>query len=87
MRSFFTYEQWKWVKERYDEGYSMETLADFLGIYRHTIRTAFIRLGFYPGIKADLPPLESRKIEFIRLGAEEDGRGNEQRSEVERPPH
>ena len=87
MRSFFTYEQWKWVKERYDEGYSMETLADFLGIYRHTIRTAFIRLGFYPGIKADLPPLEPRKEEFMRLGVKKDRKDNGKQSESERPPN
>lgn len=87
MRSFFTYAQWKWIKERFDEGYSMEALAEFLGINRRSIRMAFVRYGFYPGVKMELPPLESRKIEFIRLGAEEDGRGNEQRSEAERPSY
>ena len=69
MRSFFTYGQWRWIKERYDEGYSMETLAEFLGIDRRTIRTGFVRLGFYPGVKTDLPPLIDRREEFLKRGA------------------
>ena len=72
MRSFFTYRQWRWVKERYDEGYSMEALSEFLGINRRSIRTAFVRLGFYPGIKADLPPLSKRQQEFLELAKEDD---------------
>ena len=70
MRSFFTYGQWRWVKERYDEGYSMEMLSDFLGVTRHCIRTAFIRLGFYPETKANLPPLIDRRKEFQSLAIE-----------------
>ena len=87
MRSFFTYEQWRWIKERYDEGYSMETLADFLGIDRRSIRTGFVRLGFYPGIKTELPPLEPRKEEFMRLGVKKDRKDNGKQSESERPPN
>ena len=73
MRSFFTYGQWKWIKERYDEGYSMEALSEFLGINRRSIRTAFVRLGFYPGVKTDLPPLITRRDEFLQRGMEDEG--------------
>ena len=74
MRSFFTYEQWRWIKERYDEGYSMETLAEFLGIDRRTIRTGFVRMGFYPGVKTDLPPLIERREEFLKRGINHESR-------------
>ena len=67
MQSFFSDAQWRWVKARYDEGYSMEMLAEFLGIDRHSIRGAFIRLGFYPEKKSDLPPLVGRAAEFREL--------------------
>ena len=67
MQSFFTLEQWRWIKDRYDEGYSMEKLAEFLGINRRSIRTAFIRLGLYPDTKSDLPPLAERRQEFLDL--------------------
>ena len=70
MRSFFTYEQWQWIKERYDEGYSMTALAEFLGINRRSIRVAFVRLGFYPGLRSDLPPLAGRRKEFLERGVQ-----------------
>lgn len=69
MRSFFTYKQWKWLKARYDEGYTMTALADFLGINRRSIRVAFIRLGFLPSTRQDLPPLAARRREFLEQGA------------------
>ena len=71
MQSFFTVRQWKWVKERYDEGYSMEALSDFLGINRRSIRAAFVRLGFFPEKKADLPPLAELREEFQALRTED----------------
>ena len=70
MESFFTDKQWRWIKERYDEGYSMKSLADFLGINRRSIRTAFLRLGLYPETKAALPPLADRRQEFLSLRTE-----------------
>ena len=67
MESFFTEKQWRWAKERYDEGYSMKSLAEFLGITRHSVRSAFLRLGFFPETKAALPPLAERRQEFLSL--------------------
>ena len=83
MRSFFTYEQWRWVKERYDEGYSMEMLAEFLGIDRRTIRTNFVRMGFYPSVKADLPPLVNRRKEFQSLAIETENGASHIEAEAE----
>lgn len=65
----FTYEQWKWVKERYDEGYGIEALSRFLGVHPIAIRWTFTRLGFGPiRLPSDLAPLETRRDEFSELG-------------------
>ena len=49
----------------------MKSLAEFLGITRHSVRSAFLRLGFFPETKAALPPLAERRQEFLSLRTEE----------------
>lgn len=61
--SIFTAAQWKWVADRFLEGYSKMDLADFLGVHYTTV------LGHVHGVsRPKLPPLSDRKDEFNRLG-------------------
>ena len=73
-QSFYTYEQWQWLKERYEEGYSIKALSAFIGIDQKSIRMGFVRLGFYSGMKLELPPLAERKEEFLTLGCDTQSR-------------
>jgi DNA-directed RNA polymerase specialized sigma24 family protein len=56
--------KWDWINERYVEGHRAKALADFLGMPVKAVR---------PRLDARydrdmLPPLDSRKAEFNRLG-------------------
>ncbi len=79
MRSFFTAAQWRWVEERFREGYRLTELAAFLGVHRETVRRGLVRQGAKPESREDLPPLSRR--EFLALGAEEGPIRAEQRSD------
>ena len=66
--------QWKWIIERYKEGYSREQLAEFLDISVYTVRTHINkeegtvfqnRCGKHKEKK--LKPLKERKQEFYKL--------------------
>ncbi len=70
MRSFFTTRQWQWIGERFREGYSLETLAVFLGVHRETVRRGLIRIGIKPRNKQVLSSLARRKQDFLLLGQE-----------------
>ena len=55
MRSFFTAAQWRWVEERFREGYRLTELAAFLGVHRETVRRGLVRQGAKPESREDLP--------------------------------
>ena len=61
-KGVFTEAQWEWVSDRRKEGYTVQQLADFLGV---GVATVSIHTD---GIdRAELIPLEKRKAEFYRL--------------------
>ena len=60
----YTYEQWRWAYERFCEGYTIASLAEFLGVHRESVRRAFNRHGWRPLDKTELPPLEEIRHTF-----------------------
>ena len=67
MNSLFSEQQWLWLGARFQEGYSLADLSQFLGIHRETLRRGLIRHGFKPVRKSALPPLNTYKKEFLQL--------------------
>lgn len=65
--SVLTDAQWAWVADRWREGYTMDQLADFVGLGREAVRRGLIRHGARPIGKESLPPLEERQEEFMKL--------------------
>lgn len=61
-KSLYTDAQWAWVTERRKEGYTIQQLAEFLGVEPSTVRA-----HTNGPAKAELPPLGERKAEFYRL--------------------
>ena len=59
--------QWRWIGDRWLEGYSQVDLAEFLGVSRETVRRWLTRLGLRPFFRDELPPLEERKKEYMDL--------------------
>lgn len=59
--------QWDWVAERWQEGYTLRQLGDFLGLAKETVRRRFQRMGLRPYSKQELPDLAERKSEFNQL--------------------
>ena len=57
MRSNFSTSQWAWVKDRYREGYTIGSLASFLGVHRETVRRGLVRMGAKPRNRRILRPL------------------------------
>lgn len=56
--------KWDWINDRYVEGHRAKALADFLGMPVKAVRPRLdARYDRYM-----LPPLDSRKAEFNRLG-------------------
>ena len=66
--SIYTAAQWRWVAERYLEGYTMRELARFLGVHHNTVAEHFQKME----VERMLVPLEERKREFMELGKEGD---------------
>lgn len=66
----FTEKQWKWIADRYLEGYTQKMLAEFLGLARNTVERHFQKMGVIPYHRSELEPLSNRKKEFIELGKE-----------------
>ena len=69
----YTEAQWKWIEEKYREGYYISQLAEFLGIARETLRRIFQRRGIRPVSHDEMPPLSEIRREFYALGGEQDG--------------
>ena len=68
MRLDFTDEQWKWVGQKYQEGYTIRELASRLHVQRETVRRHRMTVGVIPYAKDELDPLEYQWGEFLALG-------------------
>lgn len=62
-----TEEQWRWIWDRWLEGYTLRELAEFLGLARETVRRRFQRMGLRTYAKEELQNLEERRDEFNQL--------------------
>ena len=70
-KSILTEAQWRWVGERWLDGYTMSELADFLGSNRETVRRNLIRLGLRPYGRDELTPLSEREAEYKNIKEED----------------
>ena len=71
-KSILTEAQWRWVGERWLEGYTMSELAYFLGSNRETVRRNLIRLGLRPYGRDELTPLSEREVEYKNIKEDTD---------------
>ena len=71
-KSILTEAQWRWVGERWLEGYTMSELAYFLGLNRETVRRNLIRLGLRPYGRDELTPLSEREAEYKSIKEDTD---------------
>ena len=71
-KSILTEAQWRWVGERWLEGYTMSELAYFLGSNRETVRRNLIRLGLRPYGRDELTPLSEREAEYKNIKEDTD---------------
>ena len=68
MRLDYTDEQWKWVGQKYHEGYTIGELASRLHVHRETVRRHLMEVGFMAYAKDELDPLDDVWDEFVALG-------------------
>ena len=64
----YTIEQWKWIARKRMEGYSMNELAEFLGVHRNTVERKLNEVTAFEPEKFKRPPLSTCIDEFNRLG-------------------
>jgi hypothetical protein len=63
--------QWKWLLDRHLEGYYIRDLADFAGVHPCTLMRYWAHYGMrVTGVHDELPQIQERKEEFLRLGEE-----------------
>lgn len=67
-KSIFTEAQWRWVADRYLEGYTLMQLANFLGV---AFSTVWIHLDQMGVTHSQLQPLSERTAEFNALWSSE----------------
>ena len=67
MISIYSEAQWQWCADRYKYGYTVASIARFLGLHRETVRRKFQKMGVIPISQTLLEPLENRKDEFNGL--------------------
>ena len=65
--SVYSPAQWAWIAERFREGYTIRSLADFLGVSRETVRRHLQAMGVKPYGLDELTPLDERMKEFNDL--------------------
>lgn len=65
-RILYSAKQWNWIAQKYREGYTIETLACFMGISRDTVTRKLQKMGVKPFSQSELDPLD--KNEFNELG-------------------
>lgn len=58
--------QWHWAADRVAEGYKLNEVAEFLGIYHKNLVQGLVKIGRRLEPK-DRVPLDKRKSEFISL--------------------
>ena len=63
----YTKAQWRWAWERFCEGYTYKDLGEFLALHPESVHRRFVRLGWLPAYRGDLPPLRERWQEFRAL--------------------
>ena len=63
-KSIYSDAQWEWCAGKHREGYSIQKIADFLGLNRETVARKFYRMGVIPQNRYELPPLSDFADEF-----------------------
>ena len=71
-KGVLTAAQWRWVGDRWLEGYTMSELAYFLGLHPPPVRRGLVRLGIRPYEKSELTPLSEREAEYKNIKEEPD---------------
>ena len=66
-KSIYSDAQWEWCAEKSREGYSIQKIADFLGLNRETVARKFYRMGVIPQNRYELSPLTDFADEFNSL--------------------
>lgn len=66
-RGLYTEDQWRWIADRYREGYTIYELADFVGVSYSTVAEHMRALGVLRGCY-EKQPLRERAGEFNDLG-------------------
>ena len=66
-KSIYSDAQWEWCAGKHREGYSIQKIADFLGLNRETVARKFYRMGVIPQNRYELPPLSDFADEFNSL--------------------
>lgn len=67
-KQILTPAQWRWVAERYLEGYEMRALADFLRVHPHTVSKHIQQLGIpVPDRSNKLRDLKELRGDFLKV--------------------
>lgn len=69
-------EQWSWLLDRFNEGYKMEDIADWMGISSRTVVRYWEKWGLRYRPRQGLQPLEERREEFDLLQRSSKNTGN-----------
>lgn len=67
-KSVYNESQWRWVYDRYMEGYMPTEIAGAIFVHRNTVSYHIKR---FVDMYGDRPPIMDRREEFLRLGEED----------------